>query len=504
MSDNDRLRELRSLASKMDVLYVEDNAGMREQASQLFRKFFRKVHEAANGEEGLALFKKRRTKIVITDIRMPKMDGLEMAKAIRAIAPHTKIIVTTAFDDSEYLLESINIGIFRYLKKPINIKQIAEVLLDGLKQIAAEEDEQLFQFYVKNIFQHQKNLLVLYQKRKPVIVNDAFLEFFKVDDLGSFDYKFGSLGKHFLPHKNFLYNHDNVNWFTEAVSNTGRLHHVKMHDRNDQLHHFIFKIIPIGDKEGYFLISMDDITELGLLKLFDERRTQSDRAEQDTFALIRLLETAKRNQAEIRMQNLYKGVTIINKGLINTANKEKIAVQSTFLQQKAAQVEGQLLLSSELFPADILCQKVTKVDFEQQTIDVADLKFISSSPTQRQSVRLEPESSHTASLFYQEHKFGDGVRIKDISLEAVKISLLSLPAGFKADEPVVIDMVFTVMKRPVIINCKGTVFSITPERREFDVVVMLELTDKTRKLLVDYLSKRQMALIREFKGLKYG
>ncbi len=488
----------------MTLLYVEDNKGLREQATRLFEKFFKKVVTAEDGEQGLKIFREFKPKIVVTDIQMPNMDGLEMARRIHKVSPQTKIMITSAFDDTEYLMDAINIGIFRYLKKPLGIATLSTVLLDGLRQLEAEEDDRLFNFYVQNIFNHQQNLLILYHKRKPVIVNNAFLDFFKVDDLQTFVDNLGSLGKRFLPHKDFLFNHEQTNWFSEASSNVNRLYHVKMNDMDDGMRHFIFKMISLEGKDGYFLVSMDDVTELGLLKLFDEKATKGDKVVQDKNAMLRLLETAKRNNAEIKMENFYKGLTIKNKGLIANVSKDKIELRSTYLQQKGAQFEGQMLLSSELFPADILCQKIKKINFEQQSIEVDDLKFVTSSALQRKSIRLEPDEEHTVSLFYQDHKFGDGVHVVDVSLEAARLSLLYLPAGFKADEPVHVDMVFTVAKKPVIINTKATVYGIKQEQREFYVVVKFDLSDIVKRALIDYLSKRQMALIREFKGLQYG
>ncbi len=504
MIEIDKLHELQELAIGFTLLYVEDNDGLREQAHKLFKKFFPDIILATNGLEGLELFKEHKPKLVITDIKMPEMDGLEMARNIMKMAPQTKIMVTSAFDDKNYLMEALNIGVFKYLKKPLNIDILTTEILDGLKQIKAEKEDRLFNFYIKNIFNHQKNLLVLYHSGQPVIVNNTFLSFFNVDDLDHFILKYGSLGDHFLPHKDFLYNHDKVQWFKEAVSHSDKLFHVKMYDQGNKVHHFIFKMIPIEDDNDYYLVSMDDITELGLLKLFDEKSTQRDEIVQDRTSMMKLLESAKRNNAEIKLQNFYKGLTITNKGLLSAVNDEKIELRTTFLQQKGVQNEGKVILSSELFPSDILCEKIKKVDFEKQTVEVDDLKFIAESPTKRSNIRLEPEPSHTASLFYQDHKFGDGIRVLDISVDAAKLSILSLPAGFAVNEPAHIDIVFTVAKKPVIVNTKATVYDIRHLKHEFNIILKLDLSEQMKKVLVSYLSQRQMALIREFKGLKYG
>lgn len=503
MSDKKSLQELKELAKEQSILYVEDNHGLREKALQLFKKFFAKVVTAENGKEALEIFKELQPKIVVTDIRMPIMDGLEMSRRIKKISPHTKIIITSAFDDSEYLHESIKIGIYRYLNKPLKVDQLTSVLIDSLKQLKLEDEDQMFDFYVKNIFHNQNNLLILYHDENPVIVNNTLLNFFEVEDLEDFVSKYDSLGSRFLQHKSFLYNHESINWFEEALNHPNRLYHVKMHDTKEIVHHFVFKMIPLEGKTGYFLISMDDITELGLLKLFDDKTSRKDATEQDKKAILDLLATVEKNNSEIKMQNLYKGLTLTNKGIISSATKEKVELQSNYLQQKGSQHEGKIVISSEFFPFYILCKSIKNVNFDEQTIEVDDLVFMETSSMQRVSIRLEPDEHYKASLFYHGHKFGDGVTVKDISLEAVKLSMLSIPAGFKVDDDAHVDIVFTVNKKHLIINSEAKVLRIEDTKRQFSVVLMLNMSDTVKKTLISYLSHRQMELIREFKGLQY-
>lgn len=503
-NSSDKLQELITLAKECTLLYVEDNQPLRDKAVQLFKKFFAKVETAENGEDGLRIFKDIKPHVVISDIKMPVMDGLEMSRRIKKISPHAKIILTSAFDDTEYLLEAVKIGVFRYLKKPLGIDVLTAVLYEVLKQITLEDEDKMFNFYVENIFNHQQNLLVLYNGRVPVIANNTMLDFFQVDDLKEFITKFKSLGEHFLPHKSFLYNHDNIEWFKEAIDNIDHLHHVKMYDSQQVVHHFVFKVIAIKGNKEYYLVSMDDITELGLLKLFDDKATHSDEMAEDKKAVTDLLETVRRNSSEVKIRNFYKGLSLTNKGLVISTNKDVIVLQSKFLQQKAVLYEGKTVLSSDFFPFDILCEDIKNVDFEQQTIEIGSVKFLERSPSQRSSIRLVPEENHTVSFFYQNHKFGDGVTIVDISIDAVKLSMYSLPAGFNIDELVTVDIVFTINKKHLIVHTEAKVFKVMDLGDRFEVVLFLQPVSSVKKVLVEYLSQRQMELIREFKGLQNG
>ena len=133
------LKQLKSVAKGFSILYVEDNDKLRENAEKLLKKIFDTVHVAIDGKDGLDLFKEYRPAIVITDINMPNMDGMTLSKHINEIAPCTRIIIMSAFDDKEHLFTAIELGIFRFLKKPVNITELSDTLLDALAGTRSEE-----------------------------------------------------------------------------------------------------------------------------------------------------------------------------------------------------------------------------------------------------------------------------------------------------------------------------------------------------------------------------
>lgn len=108
----------------LTVLYVEDEAMVREEVSKFLRRRFSRVDEASNGSEGLELFRKNDYDIVITDIKMPVMDGLRMAEKIREVRDGMPIVIVTAFSDTDYFLKAIDLGVDGYVKKPINTEQL--------------------------------------------------------------------------------------------------------------------------------------------------------------------------------------------------------------------------------------------------------------------------------------------------------------------------------------------------------------------------------------------
>lgn len=110
------------------ILVVEDEVKARESMINILSERFSKVIGAQNGDEGLKKFKKFKPDLVITDIAMPIMDELDMAREIKEISDDVPIVVLSAYSEKERLLRSIDIGIDKYLIKPVDIEELFKVL----------------------------------------------------------------------------------------------------------------------------------------------------------------------------------------------------------------------------------------------------------------------------------------------------------------------------------------------------------------------------------------
>ena len=107
------------ILKNLTVLLVENNSDSKKIIYDILIDNFEKVFTAQNGDEGLKKFKKYNPNMVITDVFMPIIDGLDMAKCIKEISKDTPIIILSTHCEKETLLKAIDVGIDKFLIKPI-------------------------------------------------------------------------------------------------------------------------------------------------------------------------------------------------------------------------------------------------------------------------------------------------------------------------------------------------------------------------------------------------
>ena len=495
-------KQLREMLRPYTLLYVEDNAGLNTQATILFRKFFETVYSAHDGVEGLELFKLHHPAIIITDIVMPKLDGIKMGEAIKEIDPDAKIIITTAHDVSSYLHDAIRIGVFDYLTKPLKIDALSTVLERCAHELNTQLHRKIFMANMQAVFNYQNALVLLLHHKNVVMANQHCFDFFGVAALEEFKKFFMTFGDLLLEHKTFLYNHEGIEWFETLRKNNGKLFNIKVHDQENSPTHFVMVYQSVPDKEGYAILSLNNVNELGLLKLYDADASERDKMAQDESVVRNMLQLAQQNGAKIKIHNLYKGLGITNEGMIEKIEKHRLLLRAPQVQLKAIQHEKECFLSSELFIMPIRCRSLLRCEFENQNALFSHYQMVETSPSQRQLIRVFPGDDMSATMLYEGRKVESVNAILDTSIRGIRLELSTLPSGFEINHEVVLDIVITMTSRPTIVNTKARVLKITEFNRRFEVVLMYDLHGNEQKSMIDYVAKRQMVLILEFKGLQ--
>jgi YesN/AraC family two-component response regulator len=126
--------------NKVTILYVEDEQDIRDGYTRAINRLAKELYIATNGKEGLEKYQEHDIDIVITDIRMPQMDGLSMIEKIKEIKPSQKIIITSAHSDSESFLKAIALQVDGYLLKPVDKNILKEKIISFSKQIVLEKE----------------------------------------------------------------------------------------------------------------------------------------------------------------------------------------------------------------------------------------------------------------------------------------------------------------------------------------------------------------------------
>ena len=158
------MNKLFDFAKTLKVLYVEDNEEARESTVALLSNIFNNIETGVDGKDGLEKFKKQKFDLVITDILMPRMNGLEMIEEIKKIDKNIPIIIISAYNGNDYLLKSIKLGVRGYLLKPIDISQFIEVMNATInylykKEILKNKIEEKLKFLDKVV---RENSLLFY------------------------------------------------------------------------------------------------------------------------------------------------------------------------------------------------------------------------------------------------------------------------------------------------------------------------------------------------------
>lgn len=167
----------KNLLKNFNLLYVEDDDVVRTELSKLLLNFFNNVFVAKNGLEGLDLYHSNKIDIILSDINMPILNGIDMIKEIRKKDEEIPVIFTTAFSDNNYLLESIKLRVQEFIIKPVDIRS----LIESISKIAkVKYQDTLLELSIKELSKFKDvidsvNIVIkTNSKMKITYVNDLF------------------------------------------------------------------------------------------------------------------------------------------------------------------------------------------------------------------------------------------------------------------------------------------------------------------------------------------
>lgn len=148
-------KELLQYTQNLKLLFAEDHKELRESTVEILNNFFGEVNAVNDGKEALKLYNTRDYDILLTDIRMPNINGVELTRKIYDINPEQKVIILSAHDESKYLIPLINLGVSQFVKKPIDYQELMTALLKVSKSLQNKKTEPKEKSYEKIEFEEE-------------------------------------------------------------------------------------------------------------------------------------------------------------------------------------------------------------------------------------------------------------------------------------------------------------------------------------------------------------
>ena len=122
------IKELALMSKGLKLLYIEDDEFSRKTMHRLLKGFFANITIAVDGRDGLEKYKVGEFDLIISDINMPNLNGLDMIDAIKKDSPNIPVLILSAYSDSEYFLKAIELDIDGFIIKPLVAEQFIKAL----------------------------------------------------------------------------------------------------------------------------------------------------------------------------------------------------------------------------------------------------------------------------------------------------------------------------------------------------------------------------------------
>ena len=167
------IKELIKYSKNLNVLYVEDEDDIRNELAEVLRDLFHTVDVEKNGRDGLGCYMANKQDIVICDVKMPVMDGIEMTMKIRVINKEQPIIIISAHSDTDYMLKLINAGIQHYLLKPVKHELFLEILFNLSREIIRERELIRYKSNLEALFKSIRDAIIIVDKKCVIVAANA-------------------------------------------------------------------------------------------------------------------------------------------------------------------------------------------------------------------------------------------------------------------------------------------------------------------------------------------
>lgn len=268
----------KEILKNLNILYAEDEKDVRVFTTKTLESLVADIVSVENGREGVDTFlgNPEHFNLIITDINMPKLNGLDMCEEIRKINPDIPIVITSAHSDENFLKRSIEVGVSSYTMKPIDLYQLIESIvkaaepqylkkeLEESKKQSSNDSNSKEYDTLKKVLDSQENIIFVSNGNTLEVVNKKFLSFFSVSSIDDFKNKYNCLDELFFKEAGLFTadKSENTNWI-EQIKNLSEINRiVKLSDKQNNLKTFIVNVDLYENDQNKFVVSLTDITEI--------------------------------------------------------------------------------------------------------------------------------------------------------------------------------------------------------------------------------------------------
>ncbi len=289
----------------IDILFVEDDSWIRAELSQFLERYATgNLYIAVDGKDGLKQYKKHMPDIVVSDIKMPNMNGLKMVKEIKKINPNQSIIFTTAHSESSFFLEAIEMQVDGYILKPVDLDKMNSKIKEIISRIDIKEKYNQQKSIINDIARLQGNMLmVLDSNMRVIFLNDSILNFIGIKSLDNHD----CMCKLFLENEGSFVSVkiDNESWIEQIRDLPKERRIVTMSDNRDQTNKTFLVSMTCVSKSQHTIISFSEITAITKektrykLQAFTDELTQVNNRASFNKDIIYYLEEHKKTKTDL-------------------------------------------------------------------------------------------------------------------------------------------------------------------------------------------------------------
>jgi DNA-binding NarL/FixJ family response regulator len=332
--DVKKIKILKEKAKDKSILIVEDCNVLQKQMYIFLLKFFKDVHQAFDGNEGVEKFKEVHPDIVLTDLSMPKKSGLDMIKEIKYINNNTKIIILSAHNEEDILMDVIKLNVEKFLLKPLNI----DIFIDSLLNILGGDKLNKYTECIHDleILHHQKGHVrlvnyfkntIIEQEGEIVKINNDIIsikiphtQILAIDNEGNTTLELKSIHK-FMKFR--LLNIDKE----DDIIHLSRPMYVEYSLRyNTHKRYFYNRKFAIGlhDKHHYFSLDVLDVVSDSITMYIDSTKTDLVMLDSVNLTITLIFDDSSKNK-DIFVRSKITSISRYKKGLrvIATMNVDK-------------------------------------------------------------------------------------------------------------------------------------------------------------------------------------